>query len=92
MDIHVEFDSMEHYQRWLEEDGLIPAPVKELSEPMCTAETSGATPARAAVIRGQSPTPPTANPTWWVRPAVDQQPTSSAYEAVRGQTPRRRAE
>lgn len=72
MDIHVECESLEHYQRWLEEEGMMPSatemPVEE-----------------EVVIRGQSPEYVQNNSQWWVRPAVSQTP-ANVYQSVRGQT------
>jgi outer membrane protein insertion porin family len=82
MDIHVECESLEHYQRWLEEEGMIPSatemPVENV-QPTPVAEEE-------VVIRGQSPEYAQDNSQWWVRPAVTPTP-ANAYQSVRGQTP-----
>jgi len=85
-DIHIECENLEHYQRWLEEEGLLPAQIQEPSAPPTPAPVT----AEETVIRGQSPDSTAPESGWWVRPAaVSQaaQANASPYEAVRGQTP-----
>jgi outer membrane protein insertion porin family len=85
MDVHIECESLEHYQRWLEEEGLAPADIEEVG-----GETAPPVPpTEASVIRGQSPEAQQPQSQWWVKPATVPQAatTNQNYQAVRGQTP-----
>jgi outer membrane protein insertion porin family len=83
MDIHVECESLEHYQRWLEEEGMMPAS----TETPANAVPSAPPVEEDVVIRGQNPEPMQGESQWWVRPAVNPTPPANAYQSVRGQTP-----
>lgn len=82
MDVHVECENLEHYQRWLEQEGIVPA---DGHHPPGTEQPPAAS--DELVIRGQSPHEPAASPQWWVRPRVTSPPAGNAYQSVRGQTP-----
>ncbi|MCA9230233.1 MAG: BamA/TamA family outer membrane protein [Planctomycetales bacterium] len=83
MDIHIECDDWQHFQRW--QNGVTVAP----SEPS-SLQAPGSTPSPAAepeqsglIIRGQSPeAQPSANSAWWAPRA-----TRSPYQSIRGQSP-----
>ncbi len=82
LDIHIECHDWNHYQRWLEEEGLVPPQADESGNEI----TVGKEP----TIRGQSPDSPGTQSPWWVRPTVAQQATPSSnnpYQALRGQSP-----
>ena len=83
LDIHIECRDWDHYQKWLEEEGLVP---REVGFP---AEDDNTTVEETPTIRGQSPES-NGNNAWWVRPTGAQQttpPTGNPYNAVRGQSP-----
>jgi outer membrane protein insertion porin family len=84
IDVHVECESLEHYERWLEEEGMLPSSEEEGSQPLTT--PSAPSTEEEIVIRGQSPESTESG--WWVRPAAaPQNAQANAYQAVRGQTP-----
>ncbi len=85
VDVHIKCENLQHYLRWLEEEGIAPAALEEVGGGSNEPE---ATPAEEPVIRGQSPEAQSPQSQWWVRPAVaPQQPANNAYQSVRGQTP-----
>ena len=87
MDIHVECESLEHYQRWLEEEGLAPAAVESPAAPATQAPTPQPAADEPTAIRGQNPETQQTQSQWWVRPGVAQQQPGNVYQSVRGQTP-----
>lgn len=75
-DVHVECESMDHYLKWLEEEGIAPTGIQADSQtqsPEVTMEES--------VIRGQSPDGAEQSQ-WWIRPGVSQESTNSVYQTA----------
>ncbi len=82
VDIHVECEDLEHYQRWLEKEGLLPSQAED--------SESGNSADEDLTIRGQSPDSDGTQSAWWVKPTVAQQSTGAVnnpYHSVRGQSP-----
>lgn len=87
LDIHVECESLEHYYRWLEAEGMAPVSTDPLETGPLAPDTTPTIAEPQTAIRGQSPVEAQSQAQWWVRPAVAQQPTGNAYQSVNGQSP-----
>ncbi len=83
VDVHAEFDDLEHYDRWLNGETVEPGAVQETKQvQISTAEEKPSN----IVIRGQSPQPPASgNSAWWV-PGASRRATNP-YQKIRGQSP-----
>jgi outer membrane protein insertion porin family len=84
LDVHVECESLEHYRRWREAEGLGPAEmefIEDQHQPVAPAS------AEETIIRGQSPAEAQSESQWWVRPAVSPQANANAYQSINGQSP-----
>ncbi|WP_197530512.1 POTRA domain-containing protein [Bythopirellula polymerisocia] len=82
LDIHVECHDWQHYQEWLEEEGLVPRQVEFPANENTVEEP--------LTIRGQSPESTAPQSAWWVRPTVAQHTpplSGNPYQSVRGQSP-----
>src|SRR5690606_14805352 len=82
-----ECESLEHYYRWLEAEGMAPVSTDPLETGPLAPDAIPATTEPQTTIRGQSPAEAQPQAQWWVRPAVAQQPTGHAYQTVNGQSP-----
>ncbi|QEG34277.1 Outer membrane protein assembly factor BamA precursor [Bythopirellula goksoeyrii] len=82
LDIHVECHDWEHYQLWLEAEGLVPSHTDDGDRENNANDQP--------IIRGQSPESSSSQSAWWVRPTIAQQTAVQAgnpYQSVRGQSP-----
>lgn len=85
LDLHVEFDNEQHYQRWLNGETIQP-PSEQESDKEQLQELPPLEESTEIVIRGQSPQPQNSGNTPWWASRTAQRP-ANPYQNIRGQSP-----